>query len=277
MASAQPVDEAREAWLAACEDWDDWNKPAPPFRIYGNSWYVGTCGIAAILIVGPTTHVLIDTGTEEGAEVVRANIEQLGYDMKDVTVLLQSHEHFDHVGGLAKMKEWTGGAVVASKRALLVLETGMSDPADPQHGMHAPMTPVPALRGLTDGDTVLGAGKQFNAIETPGHTPGALSWRWLDCEGIVCAWIVYADSLSPVSADEYRFSDHPEYVEEYRAGLARLAETECSILVTPHPSASRMLHRMRGDEPWLDPKGCANYAEAVGKRLDERLARERGE
>ena len=32
----------------ACEDWDEWDKPAEPFLIHGNTWYVGTCGISAI-------------------------------------------------------------------------------------------------------------------------------------------------------------------------------------------------------------------------------------
>ena len=43
-----------------CDDWDDWNKPSPPFRIFGNSYYVGTCGISAILVTSDEDHILID-------------------------------------------------------------------------------------------------------------------------------------------------------------------------------------------------------------------------
>ena len=50
----------------------------------------------------------------------------------------------------------------------------------------------------------------LTAMATPGHTPGALSWRWESCDGGVCRTMVYADSLTPVSRDDYRFSDHPE-------------------------------------------------------------------
>ena len=59
--------------------------------------------------------------------------------------------------------------------------------------------------------------------------------------------IVYADSLSPVSADEYRFTDHPDYVAMFRGGIARLAGLECDMLLTPHPSASGMISRAAED------------------------------
>ena len=59
-----------DAWLNACSDWDDWDKPGPPYRIHGNSWYVGTCGIAAILVTGEAD-ILIDGGTARGPTWLR--------------------------------------------------------------------------------------------------------------------------------------------------------------------------------------------------------------
>ncbi len=47
-----------------CADNAGWNSPATPRQIFGNSWYVGTCGISAILITSPQGHILIDSGTE---------------------------------------------------------------------------------------------------------------------------------------------------------------------------------------------------------------------
>jgi metallo-beta-lactamase class B len=87
--------------------------------------------------------------------------------------------------------------------------------------------------------------------------------------------MVYADSLSPISRDQYRFSDQPAYVAAYRAGLAKLAALECEILLTPHPSASGMIDRMAGRAALADPNACRDYAQKIGARLDERLAKER--
>jgi metallo-beta-lactamase class B len=86
--------------------------------------------------------------------------------------------------------------------------------------------------------------------------------------------IVYGDSLSPVSSDEYRFTDHPDYVSMFRGGIARLAGLDCDLLLTPHPSASDMRTRLTGQAAWIDSDGCKVYAEKVGKRLDDRLAKE---
>lgn len=263
-------------WVAACKDWDDWDKAGPPFRIHGNSFYVGTCGIAAILVTSPAGHVLIDSGTEKGATVIAANIRRLGFRLRDVKLLLHSHEHFDHVGGHAVIQRLTGATVAASAAAAPVLESGRDSPEDPQAGMHAAMTPVKVGRRLAHGEVVRLGGLALTAHATPGHTPGALSWSWTSCTGRSrdCRRIVLADSLSAVSTDAYRFSDHPAYLAAYRTGVARVAALPCDILITPHPSASNLRSRLAAGALNVPPGQCATYARTIGERLDERLARE---
>ena len=90
-----------QQWAATCSEWDEWDKPAPPYRIHGSTYYVGTCGISAILVAGAQGHVLIDSGTVAGAQVVLDNIGKLGFRPNEIASLLHSHEHFDHVGGQA--------------------------------------------------------------------------------------------------------------------------------------------------------------------------------
>ncbi len=267
-----------QQWAEVCEPWDEWDKPAPPYRVHGNTWYVGTCGIAAILVVGGEEHILIDTGTGKGAQVVLENIRKIGAYTRDIRFITHSHEHFDHIGGLNEIYMMARASVVTSYPAESVISTGEADPADPQYGMHDPMEPVSVQLRVANGEEIqtLKQGQldvTLTAIETPGHTPGALSWQWESCEGNDCKTIVYADSLSPVSRDDYRFSDHPEYVAEFRAGLARLAALDCDILLTPHPSASDMLKRAATGtlEGGLS---CKQYATRVSQRLDARLAKE---
>lgn len=261
-------------WVESCADWDEWDKPGPAFRIFGNSYYVGTCGITAILITGDEGHVLIDGGTESGADRIAANIEALGASPGDVKLLLHSHEHFDHVAGLAKLQQLSGARLLASPEAAPVLSTGIAADLDPQAGMHAAF-PAARVDGIVrEGETVRLGKLAFTPIATPGHTPGALSWQWQSCEEDRCLFIVYADSLSPVSSDSYRFSDHPAYVDAYRAGLRKLAVLDCAILLTPHPSASNMRDRLFSPEGLVDREGCKAFAEAVSSRLDTRITHE---
>lgn len=269
-AAASPVH-----WAQECKDWDVWEKRAPAFRIHGNTYHVGTCGITAIFIAGPSGHVLIDTGTANGSRQVLTNIRVLGFQPENINAILTSHEHFDHVGGLWWVHQNTGAPIITSTQARGVIVSGAAHAQDPQAGMHPPMRPLPAqfVSTAPAGQPLNIAGLDFTPVETPGHTPGALSWQWESCEGSECVTIVYADSLSAVSRSDYRFSDHPDYVQAYRDGLARLATLKCDILLTPHPSASGMRDKLlTGD--LASGMDCAEYAAHVEARLDTRIAEE---
>jgi len=281
-ASSQASDKIEDARYSSdiarfggsCEDFDNWDKPTPPFHIHGDTWYVGTCGITALLIRREDGAVLIDTGTAKGSEAIAANIESLGIKLSEVKAILGSHEHFDHVGGFARMQGLTGAPVLVGASAVDVIRTGKDDPRDPQAGLHAAMAPVTGpVRAVADGEVVKIGGLEITGIATPGHTIGAMSWQWESCDTNGCFTIVYADSLSPVSADAYRFTDHPDYVAMFRSGIARLRPLECGMLLTPHPSASDMISRGRTGA-LEGGMTCAQYADSKTKALDERLAKE---
>ena len=264
-------------WATQCTEWDDWDKPAPPFRIHGNAYYVGTCGIGAILVTDAAGHILLDSGTEAGARIVAANIAALGFDIGDVQLLGYSHEHFDHVGGMAYVQALSGASLVSLAAGAEVMRTGLSDPADPQHGLHDafPATRVDVIHA--DGEAMAVGVSSLRAFATPGHTPGATTWQWESCDQAGdCRSIVYADSLSAVSGDEYRFSDHPAYLQAYRDGIARLAALDCDILITPHPSAGGMREKLLAGD-LTSGMDCAAYAADRLAQLEARLARENGE
>ncbi len=264
-------------WVAACKDWDDWDKSGPPYRIHGDTYFVGTCGITAILIVGEDGHVLIDGATEKGASVIAANIERLGLDLSDVKLLLHTHEHYDHVGGTAHLQKLTGARLLASANAAPVFASGKPADDDPQHGDLRAMPPMAPARidGIVRPEEPVRLGDiELVPMATPGHTSGALSWGWRSCDEGGCRAIIYADSLSPISAEGYRFKDHPSYITAFRESLARLRQLDCDVLLTPHPSASQMRDRLAAGSLVGDGQGCRAYADSIEARLDERLAKE---
>ncbi|MEQ1551533.1 subclass B3 metallo-beta-lactamase [Sphingorhabdus sp.] len=259
----------------ACEGRDGWGDPAPPAHIYGNVYMVGTCGIVSLLITTPKGHFLIDGAIPEAATEIASNIRKLGFDPTDVRYLLNSHEHVDHAGGLAGLKRITGAKMVARAEAKDALESGDVHPSDPQKGLFDPVEGVKVDQLIGDGETLKIGNQMLTAIATPGHSPGGTSWRWTSCENGKCLKIVYADSISAVSADEYRFSDHPEYVAPLRATISKVAAIQpCDILITPHPSASALFERLAGEMPLVSPDGCAEYAAGAKTRLENRLAKE---
>lgn len=274
-----PIERAGPRWSVACrgaDGPDSWTKPAPPVRIHANTYLVGTCGISSILIVGSDGDVLIDGGPEEAADLIADNIRTLGYRIQDVRFILTSHEHFDHVGGISKLQRMSGATLVTSAPAAKVLSSGTPATDDPQFGLAKRFPPADVGRLVRDGEEVRLGNLMLTAMATPGHTPGALSWRWVSCDGGVCRTIVYADSLTAVSNDTYRYSDRPAVVASFRASIAKIAASPCEILLTPHPTASDMPHRLALGQPLFDEGACRAYAVARAKDLDDRLAKEAG-
>jgi metallo-beta-lactamase class B len=264
---------AGEQWTEACKDWDEWDKAGPPFQVWGNTYYVGTCGISAVLITGNQGHVLIDGGPADAGGLIADNIEALGFKLSDVKLLLHSHEHHDHVGGLAELQRLTGAKLLASPPAAPVLASGTASMDDPQAASLDRFSAAQVSGLVNDLEPQRLGSLSLMPVSTPGHTPGALSWHWRSCEGDDCREIAYVDSLSAVSSDNYKFSDHPAYLAAFRASITRVAALPCDILLTPHPSASAMRERLLKGDLSAAPS-CGDYARGLADRLDERLQEE---
>jgi metallo-beta-lactamase class B len=264
------------ASAAGCADDAGWDEPAPPFRVFGNTWYVGTCGISALLVTSPQGHVLLDGGTARGAALIAANIRAAGFKVEDVHYIVGSHEHFDHAGGIAALQQASGATVVARAPAARVLERGHADRGDPQFKQLEVVAPVADVRRIADGAVLEAGPLRLTAHATPGHSPGGTSWTWRSCEGGTCLDLAFVDSLSAISDDEWRFSSQPAYVAAFRQTLDTVATLPCDILVTPHPAASAMWSRMgpRAGQIRTSPGACGDYAAQARVRLDRRLADE---
>ncbi len=279
-AIALPVEHASAATAPACPDNAGWSDPARPAHIFANTWYVGTCAISAILVTSPQGHILLDGATKEAAPSIEANIRALGFQLEDVKYILSSHEHLDHAGGIAQLQKDSGAKVIAREPAATTLERGANDASDPQFGILHAFPPIQKTQRITDGETVSLGELTLMAHATPGHTAGSTSWSWKSCESGDCLNMVYADSLTAVSADDYRFSDdaaHPGVVAGFRKAFKVIAELPCDILMTPHPKASDLFARLGpgATEALVDVDACKRYATSAEKYLDARLAKEK--
>ena len=271
-----------------CADCDDWNAPQEPFRVFGNTYYVGTAGLSAVLITSEGGHILIDGGLPQSASLIDANIRTLGFRLGDVRLIVNSHEHYDHAGGIAALQRASGARVVASAAGARALMQGHPTPEDPQYtsGLDERFPPVKTVEIISDGATFTVGSLAVSAHFTPGHTPGATSWAWRSCTGDRCADIVYADSLTPVSDDGFRFSGdatRPSIVEMFRASIARVEQLPCDVVLAPHPGFVNLrekaarLKAQPNRNPFVESKACWAYAATARKRLEQRLAEERRE
>jgi metallo-beta-lactamase class B len=209
----------------------EWNAPFDPFTVIGNIHYVGTGGVGAYLITTPEGHFLLDGGPPQSGPAIIAHIEALGFDIRDVKYLLNTHAHMDHAGGLARLQRASGATMVASEGDRDALEAGRVG-----YGPSADWTfpPVRVDRVIGDGETLTLGGVTLTAYVTPGHTKGCTSWA-VDARGadgaphrafFHCSATVAGHSLVPPA--------YPGIVENYRATFARVRGVEADVFLGNH-------------------------------------------
>ncbi|HET7208859.1 MAG TPA: subclass B3 metallo-beta-lactamase [Terriglobales bacterium] len=268
-----------------CANCAEWNLPQEPFRVYGNTYFVGTHGLSSILITSPSGHVLIDGALAESVPQIAAHIRQLGFRVEDVKFILNSHVHFDHAGGIPELQRLSGARVFASDWSAAVMSGPGLAKDDPQYGSIPPIAPVARVETVHDGQELTVGELRLTAHLTPGHTPGGTSWTWQSCEGGKCLNFVYADSLSPASADGFKFSspEHEQLMQGFQRSYAFLRSTPCDILLTPHPDASPLWSQLKAARlqnmplPAADHTACHDLADGFSQQLRERIAAEKQE
>ena len=268
----------------ACSMCKVWNEPQKPFHIYGNTYYVGTHGLTSVLIVSDQGDILIDGALRESAPLIAANIKALGFRLEDVKLILNSHVHHDHAGGIAELQRMTGAEVIASPWSGAVFKSGGVAKDDPQYGDIRGIDPVGKLAFVGNGSAMRVGPLLLTAHYTPGHTPGGTSWTWQSCEGGHCLNMVYADSMTAVAPDSFMFTKntvYPNVLADFEKTFTFFETVPCDILMTAHPEASDMLvHAAARDKgatpnPFIDPTACRAVAAAGRKTLAARIAKEK--
>lgn len=269
-----------------CDSCNEWNQPRAPFKVFGNTYYVGAAGVSSVLIASDAGLILVDGALTQTAPVIDANIRALGFKTEDIKLMLSGHAHYDHAGGINALQRFTGATVATGRAAVRALTGGAPTPDDPQAGYSGNgFPPISNVQGVTDGEVLRVGPLSVTAHLTPGHTPGGTTWSWRSCEGTRCLDVVYADSLSAVAAPGYRFTGdatHPSIVESFRQSIVKVGELTCDIMIGAHPfvgdldgKLKRRTEQPNGPNPFIDPGACRALAAESMKGLDARVKEER--
>jgi metallo-beta-lactamase class B len=228
----------------------NWTEPQKPFHVIDNVYYVGSAGLSSWLIVTPMGLVLLDVGEPQNAAMVEGNIEALGYHVKDIKILLNSHAHHDHSGGLAKLKADSGAKLYASAGDQPALEAGVYPGWEDRKDLDFP--PVKVDHVLEDGEKVSLGGTTLTVVATPGHTAGCTSYLLPVTDRgekhtafFFCSASVALNRLAP----------NPQYsgiVDAYRKTFARLKAVHADVFLAPHAEMYDLpgkLARVRPGQP----------------------------
>jgi metallo-beta-lactamase class B len=245
-----------------------WNQPVEPFRIAGNLYYVGASDITSYLIATPKGLIVIDGGFVETAPMIRANIAKLGFDARNIRILLSSHAHFDHAGGLAELKRISGAKFISSALDLPAHARGGLD--DPQFGDRFPYPPIFADRIINDGERVSLGGTTLTAHITPGHTKGCTTWAMT----VEKHPVVFVCSASVPST--YKLAGNPRYpnaADDYRRTFETLRSLPCDIFLASHGNFFELQQKLE-TRAFVDPKLYRSYVDESEKRFQAVLSKQ---
>jgi len=255
------------------------NQPVAPFRIIGNVYYVGASDIASYLIVTPQGHLLIEGGFEETAPQIEKNIATLGFKLEDVKILLSSHAHLDHAGGLTELKRLTGAKLVASAADAELLARGGR--GDFQYGDQLPFPPVKVDRVVGDKDEIQLGGVTIVARLTPGHTKGNLTWTTTVTEGGKTYNVVVMGSVTHYKYPLVDNANYPEIAADLTRSFEMLKILPCDVFLAPHGYVFSLKEKMgrlnanAAENPFIDPQGYRKAVEDGERAFQNDLESER--
>jgi metallo-beta-lactamase class B len=266
-------------------------RPDAPFRIAGNLYYVGNAGVTSFLLTGPDGDVLIDGGYPESAPAIMASIAKLGFDIHDVKVLLNTHAHSDHAGGLRALQEASGAELWISEGDAPTIAAGRNS-ADRALGPLRYLAmlgfgkfPAPRIdHQFKDGATVRVGPIELTAHVTAGHTRGCTSWSFPVRDGDrellavdICSLTLFP-FVSLVEPESY-----PGIRADFERSFRTLRSLPADIFLASHADMFDMnrKHLEQGKAtdpvaPFLDRAGYLDYINRSEKRFRETLAKQEG-
>lgn len=246
-----------------------WNDPFPPHKVMDNLYYVGTSQLGSFLITTPQGHILHSSNYETSVPVIRAAVEELGFDFSDIKILISGHAHPDHIEGDALVKEMTGAEVIVGRLELPYHETFETPGGKEQ----------PIDRIVDDGDTVSLGGTTLTAHVLPGHTQGCLAWSLtLEDNGrtyngfIECS--LNGQFLRYVGNEEY-----PAIAQDMLSTYRKAKQIPAEVWVSSHGVfyglEEKFAKLQSGDpNPFYDPEGYQAHVEEFEQIFLDTLARQ---
>lgn len=234
----------------------------------GNLYFVGTREASSHLIDTGDGLILIDTGYEECADIVVKSMSELGFDIKDVKIILHSHGHYDHTDATAK---------------LLTLA--------PEAKTYLSFFDIKYIRGFTpdfdinDGDVITLGNTRIECMFTPGHTEGTVSFFFDVVEGGVTyrAAMFGGAGVNQLKKAYMNKRDVPYLCRGlFLDSIERLLEEKVDVFIGNHASQNRTCEKydkMQSSEtnPFINPEEWGKFLNRTRAAMIRVMDQERRE
>ena len=258
---------------------ENWVRPFEGFRVIGNLYGVGSYDLSVFLITTDDGHILINTGLRDSTQMIRNNIESLGFRLEDVKILLTQQAHWDHTAALAEIKEITRAEISATVRDARVLEDGGF--SDPHFGGRESFRPVDVDKIIRDGEVIRLGELELTVHHHPGHTEGSSSYSMAVIGEDEEEYNVLVANMGTINNGKNLTVD-PTYngvAEDFIATYEKQKQLEVDVWVAAHNSQYNMHEKYRSGQPYnpqtfVDPAGFLRAIENLERRYEDYIAAE---
>ncbi|MFY0634094.1 MAG: MBL fold metallo-hydrolase [Vannielia sp.] len=229
-----------------------WEVDVDPFEVAERTWYVGNNWVGAYLLETDAGLVLIDTTMQPQVYLLFEAVRKLGFEPTDIALILISHMHYDHIGGVRAVQEASGAKVMMSREDWAFMQAR----PDQIFASGYPCGDFTPDAFYSDDTPVVLGDRSIRTLLTPGHTPGTTSF-FFEAGGRLCglhggvglntlADEFLAETGLPVSARD-----------AYLASMLKVREIPVEITLGSHPAQVGMLGKVDtirpGQNPFYDP------------------------
>ena len=249
--------------------------PVEPFRIAGNLYYIGSNDITSYLIVTAEGNIILDSGMKEMLPQLKANIAKLGFRLEDTKVILNSHAHFDHAGGIAELRRSTKARFLASELDEPLLKRGGLD--DPNFGDRYPFESTPPDAVFKNGEKVRLGRVTLTANINSGHTKGCTTWTTSVHERNRNFNVIFVCSVSAPGYKLVGNAKYPDIEADYYKSFAWFLKAKVEIFLGSHAGffdlegKAKQLRAGSKSNPFVDPKGYREFIERNAQAFREKL------
>jgi len=261
---------------------EPWKGFLPPFRLWGNCYFVGSLPASVHIVDTGDGLVMLDCGYQESLYLVIEHMHQLGFDPAQLTALFITHGHIDHCAAAEALRRLTGCRIyLGAADADAVQGTAATDlTCATELGMSfIHFTPDVLLH---DGDEVTIGNTTFHAIASPGHTAGTMSYSFdlQDGERTMRALLQGGAGTNTLTREYLDRHQTPDSLrEDFATSMAALCTMKVDIFLGNHATQNNTAgkaERVAAGETdaFVDPGEAARYGEATLRRLRKLVEKE---
>jgi len=261
-----------------------WKGAFPPFRMFGNLYFVGTEPASTHIVDTGEGLIMFDSGYQHSLYLVIDGMHRLGLDPKDLKYIFHTHGHIDHLGGTRALIELTGAKTVLGLADRDYANGKLDLTYAKELGMEYTEVFEPDVlweggESLTIGNTTV------QCVATPGHTPGALSYFFnvTDGEKTYRAGLHGGMGINTMCRSFLEKYDLPFSLrEDFKKAMDRLQQEKVDIFLGNHMQHNHTNEKYKllcegQKEAFVNDREWAEYAQWAKQNMLNMIKREDGE